>query len=100
MPSVTIKSIMLNVNMLTVFMPNVIMLNVVAPFIVSLKSLYNKNFGSVKQKCILETYKKFKTGKKIFECHYLSCQKVNSVCLFRAAPYRFTFVLHRDALLH
>jgi hypothetical protein len=99
MPNVIMLTVFMpNVIMLTVFMPNVIMLNVVAPFIVPLKSLYNKNFGLVKQKCIFGTYKKFKTGKKSLNVIISVVKKLilfafsvaNVIKLFTAVSYDFS----------
>jgi hypothetical protein len=62
-------------------------------------SIYNKNFGFVKQKCISENYRKVKKEKNILIV-IIFVRKKNSADLFRAAPYRLLFVLRKDAPFH
>ncbi len=57
-------------------------------------AIYNKNFCFNEQKCIFEHCRKVKTSN--LTLHFFV---ITPVYLFRAATYKLTFALHRDALL-
>jgi hypothetical protein len=68
-------------------------------FMKPLMSIYNRNFGFVKQKCIFENYREFQARKTLL-IEIICAMKKITVDLFRAAPYMLMLVLHQDALFH
>ena len=64
-----------------------------------LKLIYNRNFGFIEQKMYFEQYRELQVRKTLLIDIIFDMKKV-LVDLFRAAPYMFMLVLHKDALFH
>jgi hypothetical protein len=68
-------------------------------FIMSLKSIYNRNFGFIEQKMYFWTLQWVSSKKNSINWHHFTTKKI-SVDIFRVAPYMIMLVLHKDALFH
>ncbi len=65
-----------------------------------LKSICNRNVGFIEQKMYFWTLQRVSSKKNSIKQHYFCAWKKISVDLFRAAPYMFMLVLHKDALFN
>ncbi len=70
----------------------------VLQFIMSFKSIFNKNLSCVEQKMYFGTIQRGSKNKKSINSNYF-CNKFFSDDLFKAAPYRLMLVSNKDALL-